>query len=238
MRSLPEKALSIRQPWAWAILHADPVKDIENRTWQATRHGLEDYNGRFAIHAAKGMTQNEYETAARFMRSIGVQCPPAHELQRGGIIGTVELVECVKEHDSPWFFGPRGLVLRETDPCDFIPCKGALGFFNWERDDTVSAPIAKWMHPATQEGWETWQPHYDEEEMKFCDLVCSDCSKCMKNEGDYPIGCAVLYEAINHGGTDIQINKAKDKIRCTKHTLKGQQAKHRCKHTPDLFGEK
>ena len=26
------KALSIRQPWAWAILHAG--KDIENRDWR------------------------------------------------------------------------------------------------------------------------------------------------------------------------------------------------------------
>lgn len=28
---LPEFALSIRQPWAWAIVYAG--KDIENRTW-------------------------------------------------------------------------------------------------------------------------------------------------------------------------------------------------------------
>ena len=26
------KALSIRPPWAWAILHA--AKDVENRTWK------------------------------------------------------------------------------------------------------------------------------------------------------------------------------------------------------------
>ena len=46
-------ALSIRQPWAWMILNAG--KDIENRSWQT------DYRGRFLIHAAKGMTQDEYE---------------------------------------------------------------------------------------------------------------------------------------------------------------------------------
>lgn len=32
MLDLPELALSVRQPWAWAIIHAG--KDIENRSWQ------------------------------------------------------------------------------------------------------------------------------------------------------------------------------------------------------------
>lgn len=45
-------ALSIRQPWAWLILHAG--KDIENRTWQTYQRGW------FAIHASKGMTRREY----------------------------------------------------------------------------------------------------------------------------------------------------------------------------------
>ncbi len=79
------------------------------------------------------------------MDSIGVRCPPARDLLRGGIIGSVELVSVVKESDSPWFFGPRGLVLNDPVPCDFIPCKGALGFFKWERDDSVKADTFKWM---------------------------------------------------------------------------------------------
>lgn len=39
------KCLSIRQPWAWAILYAG--KDIENRTW-FTYH-----RGPFLLHASK-----------------------------------------------------------------------------------------------------------------------------------------------------------------------------------------
>lgn len=38
MADIPHLALSVRQPWAWAIIHAG--KDIENRTWQAVNHGL------------------------------------------------------------------------------------------------------------------------------------------------------------------------------------------------------
>lgn len=61
------KAISIRQPWAWLILHPDlqgeerahaiecrMLKDIENRT------GPTRYRGEILIHAAKGMTRAEY----------------------------------------------------------------------------------------------------------------------------------------------------------------------------------
>lgn len=52
MSDLPTIALSVRQPWAWAIIYAG--KDIENRSWQAVNRGLKQ-RGRVAIHAAKGM---------------------------------------------------------------------------------------------------------------------------------------------------------------------------------------
>lgn len=39
------KALSVKQPWAWAIIHAG--KDIEKRTWRT------DYRGPLLIHAGK-----------------------------------------------------------------------------------------------------------------------------------------------------------------------------------------
>lgn len=37
MTELPPLALSVRQPWAWAIIYAG--KDIENRLWGASRTG-------------------------------------------------------------------------------------------------------------------------------------------------------------------------------------------------------
>jgi len=145
MDNLPDKALSIRQPWAWAIMFAG--KDIENRSWQAVDHGLK-VRGRIAIHAAKGMTRKEYLEAADFMATIGVACPPAIDLWRGAIIGTIDVVDVVSEHHSPWFFGPRGLVLR--DPKAFVPApvSGALGYFNWQNRRINDFPEpAKWMLP-------------------------------------------------------------------------------------------
>lgn len=116
------KALSIRQPWAWLIIHGG--KDIENRSWHAK------LRGRFLVHAAKGMTNDEYIHAAAYARSIGVKVPPASELERGGIVGSVELVDSVNSHDSPWYMGEKGFVLRNPEPLPFKPLKGQLGFFD------------------------------------------------------------------------------------------------------------
>ena len=143
--TLPTKALSIRQPWAWAILYAG--KDVENRSWQAVNHGL-NQRGPVAIHASATMAKGEYESARDFMASIGVTCPDPHELRRGGIVGEVEIVDVVKHNDSPWFFGPRGLILANPSPCTLIPVKGCLGFFNWRNHLTDEVPEpARWMLP-------------------------------------------------------------------------------------------
>lgn len=131
MGDLPIKAISIRQPWAWAIIHAG--KDIENRDWP-TR-----FRGPVCIHAAKGMTLDEYDGFIRTIHHVslsrpyppGSMVPRGAGLLRGGIIGVAEIVDCVESSDSPWFFGRYGFVLRNARPVDFIPVRGALGFFNW-----------------------------------------------------------------------------------------------------------
>ena len=143
MSKLPSKALSVRQPWAWAIIHAG--KDIENRSWQAVNHGL-NFRGRICIHASKGMARGEYEHTCRFIeRTFEIVVPPPADLRRGGIIGTVDVVDVVSESESPWFMGPRGLVLSDPQHVGFIPCVGKLGYFNWVHDDSVTAPPMKWM---------------------------------------------------------------------------------------------
>ncbi|RJG10972.1 ASCH domain-containing protein [Pseudomonas cavernicola] len=120
------KALSIRQPWAWLIIYGG--KDIENRTWHTK------YRGRFLVHAAQGMTANEYRDAMDFVSDAGIVLPPSWpgrvELQRGGIIGSVELVDSVDTSDSPWYMGQKGFLLRDPKPLPFIPLKGRLGFFD------------------------------------------------------------------------------------------------------------
>lgn len=116
------KALSIRQPWAHLIVHAG--KDIENRDW------FTNQRGRILIHAAKGMTRDEYADVREFCdRSANAFVPDFDALQRGGVIGSVEIVDCVAHSESRWFFGRYGFVLRDPRPLPFVPFKGSLGFF-------------------------------------------------------------------------------------------------------------
>lgn len=140
MIDLPDLALSVRQPWPWAILHG---KDIENRDWPTK------IRGRVCLHASKGMTRDEYEDCLATIHAIsrsrpfppGLTLPAFDELPRGGIVGTVEITGCVADSDSPWFFGRYGFVLRNAEQLDeFIPVKGALGFFRWR--DNLAAPKA------------------------------------------------------------------------------------------------
>jgi len=117
------KALSIRQPWAWLILHAG--KDIENRDWST------NYRGRILIHASKGMTRDEYEDGIFLAQVIypALALPSFADLERGGIVGSVEIVDCVTRSDSRWFVGRHGFVLRDPQPLPFRAYRGQLGFF-------------------------------------------------------------------------------------------------------------
>ena len=137
-------ALSVRQPWAWAIIHAG--KDVENRS-QAFGRRFGNFRGPLLIHAAKGMTRDEYESAAGFMdQCCDVQCPAPGDLQRGGIIGHVCVVDWVVDSTSPWFMGPRALVLTEPVSVPFIGCPGQLGMFKPDlAANTPPVAAAKWM---------------------------------------------------------------------------------------------
>ena len=137
------KAISIRQPWAYAILHLG--KRVENRDWR----GPPSYRGPLLIHAAAGCTREEYELAAHWMRSKGLaswprwsdkgppRLPPLAELDRGGFVARARLSYVINPIDArpsdvsnPWYAGALGLVLDDIEPLRFHPYKGALGLFD------------------------------------------------------------------------------------------------------------
>ena len=47
-----------------------------------------------------------------------------------GIVGEVEITDCVTEHLSPWFTGPYGFLLRNARVLPFEPVSGSLRFFD------------------------------------------------------------------------------------------------------------
>jgi hypothetical protein len=109
------KALTVKQPFAWAILYAG--KDIENRSWRT------HYRGPLIIHA--GAAMHAYPLPGRLPRPV-----PA-EFTMGALLGTVELVDVVENSRSRWFGGPFGWVPKNPRPFRKpVPCKGYLGIWS------------------------------------------------------------------------------------------------------------
>ena len=115
------KSLSIKQPWAWAIVYGG--KDIENRTWPTK------FRGRFLIHSSKEFDRDGFMFMFSNLNRLGLTSLPLY-FKQGGVIGSVDLIDCVQNSDSIWFGGPYGFVLRNPEAMAFKPCKGTLGFFD------------------------------------------------------------------------------------------------------------
>lgn len=138
------KCLTIRQPWAWLVVNR--FKPVENRT-RSTK-----FRGEVLIHAAKGCTAREFFNAWSYLthgtnatkatRSHAKQIPQLSIIDRGAIIGKATLIDCVEDHDSPYFVGPYGHVFTNAKRCEPFPYKGQLGYFNVP-DDVVSQ--LKWI---------------------------------------------------------------------------------------------
>jgi hypothetical protein len=120
-RVAEEPVLTVQQPFASAIFRAG--KDVENRPWRT------GYRGRFWIHAAKQPRRREWPTARR--RGLWL---PDEPLPRGVILGCVELVDCVRNADSPW--AVRGqyhwILARPLLLLHPVAHAGQLGF-TWRR---------------------------------------------------------------------------------------------------------
>jgi hypothetical protein len=125
------KALSVRQPWAWAIIYAG--KDIENRSENMATRLRKSIGQTIYIHAGASMDQDalvDLEDMSLLDQFIKYT-EKAAQVELGGVVGTVRISEIVNKHPSMWFTGPYGIVLVDPKPVKFQPGKGQLGLFEW-----------------------------------------------------------------------------------------------------------
>jgi len=121
------KVLSVIMPWPYLIMQRG--KDVENRSW------FTNYRGRILIHASKKLDD-------RIM--IPAFCEFNIEMRKadfddyykypGCIVGSVELVDCVKNHNSKWaepdmwhWVLKNPVLLKEP-----IPARGSLGLWEYK----------------------------------------------------------------------------------------------------------
>ena len=121
------KALSLKQPFAELVVSGK--KTIELRTWNTK------FRGEFLIHASKVPDKDA-------MKQFGFSHLPC-----GGIVGKATLVDVTQYHDekehaqdkhlhlahSAW--GSHGFILERPKKLPFMPCLGALGF--WEYKEKI-----------------------------------------------------------------------------------------------------
>ncbi len=98
------RILTVRQPWAWAIIHGG--KDVENRV----RNIAGDYRGPVAIHVAQADAETAPEALwvdhaqwydlAKFPLRKPNEFDPSF-FDRGHIIGVVDLVDVHNLHRGP-----------------------------------------------------------------------------------------------------------------------------------------
>lgn len=123
------KALTVRQPWASLIIKGG--KDVENRSRRT------HYRGRIAVHVSLKLSRSwgvkHPQTLDRVLMSAAEQAWVENH-DAGHIIGTVELVNCVNDHPSPWAFEDHWhWVLANPEPFDIpVPAKGKLGLWDVE----------------------------------------------------------------------------------------------------------
>lgn len=131
------RALTINQPWAWAILRAG--KTVENRTWATA------YRGPLLIHAGASRKWYAEWTPAEWRAAFGRTVPalPAWaNLDKSAVLGVADLVDCVpadrRKHD-PWADGPFCFVLANVRPLRAVPARGALGL--WTPGPDLAAAV-------------------------------------------------------------------------------------------------
>ena len=118
------KALSIKQPFAWLIVHG--YKPVENRPWTTA------FRGRLLIHASRTFANFDPQEFYRYgFDDDFIKMLYSPLMAIGAILGEADLTEVVRESDSEWFKGPYGFEFANPVAYDIpIPYKGMLGIFD------------------------------------------------------------------------------------------------------------
>ncbi len=115
------KAITIKQPWASLIVEARQdnillgIKDVENRTWPTK------LRGRVLVHASfnpvKGLPC-EILTPLQYAEVFTANKLDSLVGNNGVIIGSIEIVDCVINHESIWAEKSEKCPFRTCEACD------------------------------------------------------------------------------------------------------------------------
>ena len=130
------KAITLWQPWAYAICHL--VKRVENRRWSPPTSLI---GQRIALHAGARLDREALE----FLRHEGYAVP--NDVPHKAIVAVATLasvatwqIGAVPTEHRRWYCGPYGWVLSAvTVLAEPIPCNGAQGL--WAVPEAIEKQI-------------------------------------------------------------------------------------------------
>lgn len=142
------RVITVRQPWAWAIIHGG--KDVENRT----RNIAGAYRGPVAIHVGLGLADDA-------IRSPLVAAAVGH-LARNGLRGNERVVSRISEEDHPRNhvhrrFGHRGAIIGVVDLTD-VHSASVIDGCGWMDNECPEHGVCRhhcspWAMGPTETGW-------------------------------------------------------------------------------------
>lgn len=143
------RALSLSQPWCWAVLYAG--KHIENRSWQPPLamigqqiciHAAKSWDGERKYHVKPGSHERwragELLTPTGYLLHLGILNAPGRRdlYAAGAIVGLATIDRVVTKPDTlppdqrRWFFGEFGWVLTNVIAIPSpVPCAGKQGLW-------------------------------------------------------------------------------------------------------------
>lgn len=142
------KTISIKQPWASLICYG--IKDIENRTWQTK------FRGRVLVHSSakndsRSHSINNIFTPEQWekMRITGgsnlLWKMIKSNWELSAIIGSVEIVDCVINHNSIW---AEGTISKGYPVYNWVLAKPVLFA---EPILNVKGKLSFWDYPMTED---------------------------------------------------------------------------------------
>jgi len=156
-------ALSVRQPWAWALVKS--IKPLENRGEGLAHYARSLVGQHIGIHASK---KYDDQDGLHAFRAILREPPVAAEVEQfhgpgpltlrmmplGAVVGVGRLARVVLSENERlsacelrWWAGPCGLIFDEMREIEPVPCKGQLGFWTMPAD-VIAVVRQRWSAAA------------------------------------------------------------------------------------------
>ena len=146
-------AITIRQPWAYAVIRLG--KRVENRgkpdPWRkAIGQRVWIHAGTWKGNAALTEMRDEVQAMAVLARRAGVAPPPLRmvDMDFGGIVGSCQVTGVWRVDactNDPWACGPWCILLADVRPTPFTPTPYVRGMPRrdglWEPDAAVVAGL-------------------------------------------------------------------------------------------------